>query len=367
MVGSESVNLKVAIYTIALNEEQFVERWVNAHKDDAAYMIVADTGSTDGTVEALRARGVQVYSLQVKPWRFDDARNAALALIPSDADVCISTDMDELMAPGWYQALCKYWIPGQTTRLRYNYVWNFDAQGNPQHSFMGDKCHSRTHYRWRRPVHETVFHTGGAEENIVTAPEVVMWHKQDHSKSRGQYLPLLEQSHKENPECSQTLFWLAREYAYQNRNEEAVTHFRKYLDMPHATWHEERAETQRWLAKLLPHDKLYWLRQATATAPMKREPWMDLAEHYYNEADWINSLCNAVNALRIGHKGGSYLDSPEAWGAKIPDLAGIAAYNLQMLEDSVRYFEQAVALAPNDQRIQNNLRAAHAALEARKQ
>jgi len=360
------MSLKVAIYTIALNERQFVERWVNAHKEHAAYMVVADTGSTDGTIEALRELGVQVHSIQIKPWRFDDARNAALALIPSDADVCISTDMDELMAPGWYDALCANWVPGQTTRLRYTYVWSFDGNDNPQHSFMGDKCHARTHYRWRRPVHETVFHTGGSAESIVTAPQVVMWHKQDHSKSRGQYLPLLEQSHKENLECSQTLFWLAREYAYYNKGEEAVAHFRKYLDMPHATWHEERAEAQRWLSKLLPHDKMYWLRQATATAPMKREPWMDLADHYYAEADWLNCLCNAVNALKILHKSGTYLDSQDAWGSKIPDLAGIAAYNLGMMQDSVRYFEQAASLNPQDQRIQNNLRSARNSLEAKK-
>lgn len=357
------MSLKVAIYTIALNERQFVDRWVAAHKEHATYMVVADTGSTDGTVEALREQGAQVHSISVKPWRFDDARNAALALVPADADVCISVDMDELMAPGWYEALCKAWISGTTTRLRYTYVWSFDAQDNPRHSFMGDKCHARHHYRWKRPVHETVFHTGTSTESIVTAPSVVMWHKQDHSKSRGQYLPLLEQSHKENPECSQTLFWLAREYAYHKDNEKAVEHFRKYLDMPYPTWHEEKAESQRWLSKLLPHDKLYYLRMATATAPMKREPWMDLAEHYYHEADWPQCYANALAALKITNKSGSYLDSAEAWGSKLPDLAGIAAYNMNMFGEAIKWFEQAVALNPEDQRLQNNLKFSRQKLE----
>ena len=41
--------MKIAIYTIAKNEEQFVEDWYNSAKD-ADYLLIADTGSTDNTV-----------------------------------------------------------------------------------------------------------------------------------------------------------------------------------------------------------------------------------------------------------------------------------------------------------------------------
>jgi len=349
--------MKVAIYTICLNEIQFVDRWVNSVRD-ADYLVVADTGSTDGTIKLLQSHGVQVHSISVRPWRFDDARNAALALIPADADVCISMDMDELMAPGWRSALERSWTEG-TTRLRYTYVWSFDSQDQPLHSFMGDKCHSRHNYRWRRPVHETVFATG--DEITVTAPEVVMWHKQDHSKSRGQYLHLLEQSHRENPTCHQTLFWLAREYAYYNRQEDAVAHFKKYLEFE-GSWHEERSESQRWLSKLLPHDKLYWLRMATAVAPMRREPWVDLADHYYHAADWLQCMSNAMQAISITHKSNSYLETAEAWGAKPYDLAGIAAWNLGLKQRAVDLITTAAQLAPDDQRIQNNLQVVRSSM-----
>jgi hypothetical protein len=40
--------LKIAVYTIALNESAHVERWANSAAD-ADYRIVADTGSTDDT------------------------------------------------------------------------------------------------------------------------------------------------------------------------------------------------------------------------------------------------------------------------------------------------------------------------------
>ena len=92
--------MKIAVYTIALNEEQFVERWYESAKE-ADYLMIADTGSTDGMVEKAKALGIVCHTISVKPWRFDDARNAALALLPDDIDYCISLDMDELLAPGW--------------------------------------------------------------------------------------------------------------------------------------------------------------------------------------------------------------------------------------------------------------------------
>jgi hypothetical protein len=85
--------LKVVVYAIALNEAMHVDRWAGS-AIDTDYRVVADTGSTDGTVERLEKAGVTVHKIAIRPWRFDDARNAALALVPADADVCVTMDME---------------------------------------------------------------------------------------------------------------------------------------------------------------------------------------------------------------------------------------------------------------------------------
>ena len=64
-----------------------------------------DTGSDDDTVERLRGRGARVESEVISPWRFDTARNRSLELVPGDADICICTDLDELLHPGWRELL----------------------------------------------------------------------------------------------------------------------------------------------------------------------------------------------------------------------------------------------------------------------
>jgi glycosyltransferase involved in cell wall biosynthesis len=98
--------MKIAVYTIALNEEKFVQTWYESAKD-ADYLLIADTGSTDGTVELAKSLGINVISIGINPWRFDDARNASLSAIPLDINYCIALDMDEQLQPGWREALEK--------------------------------------------------------------------------------------------------------------------------------------------------------------------------------------------------------------------------------------------------------------------
>src|SRR5574343_159438 len=96
--------MKICVYAIAKNEEKFVERFMSSMKE-ADLIIVADTGSTDGTVSKLRDLGAIVHEIKVDPWRFDVARNLALDLIPADVEVCVSVDLDEVFSPGWRSAI----------------------------------------------------------------------------------------------------------------------------------------------------------------------------------------------------------------------------------------------------------------------
>ena len=95
---------------------------------EADDICVLDTGSTDDTVEKLRARGAHVEQKVISPWRFDVARSESLKLIPKDADICCCIDLDEQFRSGWREKLERAWQP-DTTRARYRYTWSFLPDG----------------------------------------------------------------------------------------------------------------------------------------------------------------------------------------------------------------------------------------------
>ena len=87
---------KISVYAISKNEEKFVKRWVDSMKE-ADDIYVLDTGSTDNTVKLLKELGVNVKQEIINPWRFDVARNKSLEMVPKNTDICVCTDLDEVL------------------------------------------------------------------------------------------------------------------------------------------------------------------------------------------------------------------------------------------------------------------------------
>ena len=145
---------KVCVYAICKNEAKFVRRWMDSMRE-ADWVVVLDTGSDDGTPAMLRELGAQVTEEVISPWRFDVARNRSLELVPEEADICVCTDLDEVLRPGWRAALEAAWTEN-TRRARYRYTWNFNPDGSEGVVFWTDKIHARHGFRWVHPVHEVL-------------------------------------------------------------------------------------------------------------------------------------------------------------------------------------------------------------------
>lgn len=344
--------MKVAVYTIALNEEQFVEPWYESAKD-ADYLLIADTGSTDNTVKWAQERGINVTNVVVKPWRFDMARNAALAALPLDIDYCIALDMDEVLLPGWRQEL-EHALEQGWTRPRYQYTWNWNEDGTPGLTYGGDKIHTRVGYRWKHPVHEVAVSYGGFEE-IQGWVGLEIHHHADNTKPRSQYFPLLKMAVDEDPADDRNAFYYARELYFHSMYEEATREFKRHLDLPRAQWPPERAASMRYLGKMNPDEAEYWFKMAVDQAPGRREPLVDLAKHYYQAQDWENCYKYALLALQITEKPLEYLCEAEAWGDAPYDYAAIASYRLGKYGEAVVYGTKAAELNPNEQRLKNNV------------
>ena len=338
--------MKVAVYTIAKNEEQFVQRWYESAKD-ADGLFILDTGSSDKTVEIAESLGITVKTVIVDPWRFDTARNAALDMVPEDYDFCIALDMDEVLVEGWRSAL--EGLKPEVTRPRYKYTWSWEANGKPGLQYGGDKIHRRQGYVWKHPVHEVVT---PCHDEVHEWCDLEIHHHPDHTKSRGQYFPLLELAVQEDPENDRNAHYLAREYFNHGMMEKAEAEFQRHLSLPTARWGAERAQSCRYLYKITKN--VYWLDEAIRQAPNRREAWVDLSLHYYQDEEWDQCLAAATSALKIKEKPLEYLTEAFAWGDLPHDLAAVAAYRMGYFYEAKHHGMEAMKLSPYDDRISSN-------------
>ena len=205
--------MKICVYTIAKNEEQFLERWFNSVKDADSVFII-DTGSTDNTLKIAETLGIKTHSIQVTPFRFDTARNAALALLPNDVDICISLDVDELLVDGWRKTVETLWNQTKFTKLSCDYV-----RPNKEIKFS-DKIHSRFGYQWKYAIHEYIVADSRIEEVVVDTPIKLIEHLPNLTKDRGLYHELLKLSTTEEQDSKYFRFNLFQYGLLLYRNNE---------------------------------------------------------------------------------------------------------------------------------------------------
>ena len=340
--------MKIAIYTIAKNEEQFVQRWYESAKQ-ADHLLILDTGSTDGTTALAHSLGIHTITREFTPWRFDTARNTALAMLPQDIDICIALDMDEILLPGWRETLAA--IPTGTTRPHYKYTWSWNPDGTEGLTYGGDKIHTRHGYHWKHPVHEVLKPEIEEHQHWVTGLEI--HHHPDSSKSRTQYLPLLKLAVEEDPRDDRNQFYLARELYFHRDYGLAQYHFSRHLEL--SLWNPERAASHRYLAKMRPDAAEFHLYRAIAESPERRESWVALAQHYHDQHNWGRCRMAASQALAITVKPLDYLCEGDAWGWLPHDLLAIACHHLGDTDEAFQHGATACSLNPTDLRLQANL------------
>lgn len=341
--------MKIGVYAPAKNESKNAAAWAESCAE-ADYRVVIDTGSSDDTKQILQNKGVTVYDTLISPWRFDDAYNIAMSLVPADADVLICLHMDERLEEGWRQLLENSWTP-ETTRLRYTYVWNWLAPGVPGRMWNGDRIHARRGYRWMSPTHEGL--VSRLPEVQTSCTQLRILHFPEYKNKSGD-LALLQEAVREAPHDARIRAYLGREYMYQNMREECIKTYKEFLTMP--CWNVERGFAMQNLANVDEPNREFWLKMASMETPHHREPLVELARYYYTHSNWGECYKHAMKALEIEKHPMDYTCSEEAWSWLPHDLASIAAWNLGLRLESLEQARLAVARNPHDSRLQNNLK-----------
>ena len=324
---------------------------------EADIIYVLDTGSTDNSIEILKKYpNVIVHQNIILSWRFDIARNKSLSYVDNDIDICVCTDLDENFNKGWRKLLEEKWLP-DTTSVRYTYNWDFDKINRPTLTFYLNKIHKRHGFSWKNAIHEYLEYN--ERENIVYIPEIVLNHYQDKTKSRSNYLKLLENSIRDNPNNCRNIYLLGREYLVLEKYEKAIKMFNTYLFLNKQIKNEEVSKVMNLLASSYMNlndieNAIKWYKNSIITLPKSRNSYYDLAILYFNNKDYNNSYIYLKEAIKISKGEDVYTKNSNCWNEIIYDYLSIAAFNLKKYKEAYNYSRLAFLINPSDKRIQEN-------------
>lgn len=355
---------KICVYAICKNEKQFVEKWLT-NMSEADYIVVLDTGSTDGTYEMLQQdkRVTKVKQKIYENFRFDVARNDSMKLCPKDANILVCTDFDELFTPGWAALIRQSWKP-EFTRGFYQYAWSHNSLGERRDMFRYDKCHTRD-YKWVFPVHEVLMpiDTENFKEiGVDFGNNIILDHWQDTSKPRKFYFELLELACKENPENSHTRMLLAREYLIKKDLDKAIEEFKAVLSMPDVDSPNKRLVLLNSVIQLAfvyeeleNYDEVIWYCNHFIELDRSyREPYFLLAEVYNLKKLYTLAECTCLAGFEYGVQKYDWVERGNTWLGWGYDLLSVAQFNLGKIDAAIKNGEIALSHEPNDARLLKN-------------
>lgn len=349
---------KICIYAICKNEMKYVDAWLE-NMSEADYIVVLDTGSTDGTYEFLQKdpRVTKVEQKIIDPWRFDVARNESMKLVPEDTDIYISTDLDELFVPGWAKYIRENWTD-EATRAEYTYAWSHNETGEPMNVFKYDKIHNKD-YHWIFPVHEVLWPNENweSENRLDFKDNVYLHHWQDLSVPRKNYMDLLELSVKENPGNPHVRHLYAREFILQGRNAESYSKFFQVLNIDE-TWSSPQynlvlLDSILMLASLSQNkgetdEALYWCNQFLRVDDTYREPYLVAADIYIGRKQFDRALyvLDLMNSKVYRHY--SWVEKQANWLTTDKFLYANAYLGLGETEKALELYNEILTHEPNN-------------------
>lgn len=355
---------KICVYAISKNEEKFAHRWYESMKEADA-VVVLDTGSTDNTASVLRSLGATVEVKEIKPWRFDVARNESLKLVPEDCNILVCTDLDEVLEPGWAEKLRQAWKPG-VQRGEYMYAWSHSKSGEEYRVFKYNKVHSRD-WIWVYPVHEALWNKNTktidySQEDAIWLSGIKLHHYPDQEKSRSSYLGLLELRELENPDDLTTKVYLACEYSYHNLYDKAIEKINeileKYSDSCTGIYlasnyllagdcYVEKGE----LLKALENYK-----KAIETDITYREGYIGAASVYLKLKQYETAIIYLKQGLRNSYRHYSWLERNTSWSWEPYDLLSICHFYIGKKVEALGYAIKALSFDPEDEHLKSNLK-----------
>lgn len=383
----QKINFSVVL--IARNESKTLPRLVNSLKEfqeRGGEIVLLDTGSTDDTANIARGLGCKVeevgnrFQIEIdedlaknindkfvvedespivkagdKMFDYSSARNYASTL--SSNEMIATPDCDEIYTKFDIDQLINL-IAAGADQFEYDFVFSHDDEGAELIKFSHCKFYNRTKMKWVGVIHEVLQHEPSIEiKNLKLDDSIIkLEHYQNVETNRSHYLKGLAYDCYLNPDNDRNAHYLGRELFYTFRPKSAIIQLERHIAM--RKWPTEAGQSKLYIGDCYmqmgnPQEAISNYAAAFDFDTNRREPFMKIAEYYYQLRKPDQVLAYAAAALQV--KGESFYSNFQPYYEHLPhEMLYWALWEKGEKEASRQHFDVCMGYQPHSSKYLND-------------
>lgn len=369
----------VGLALIARNEQDTLPTLLESIDGAFDRVVLLDTGSTDDTVQVFTAwcnrqalqRPRFTHQTASYEWRDDFAHARECAdrlLLWGDPDADDQTrgavqpmvewacwaDCDDQIAGAHNLRAIAAQAPPHVAGFVFDYSYAHDQHGNVICTLRRERLLRAGVGRWTGRVHEALLFQG---EAVPIDPNLCRWvHRKparDGETSNDRNLRILHAWNTEQPDDPRIIGYLGTEHAGRGELAEAITWFRRYLELKD-TWDEERCQIHRKLAACLidtgqPAEAIEVALQALKVMPSWPDTYLSLAQATQAMGEHGKAVEWAREVLRRGQPQTLLIINPLDYTLAPRLVLAGSLGELGHIDDALHVCEEALAIVPGHQ------------------
>ena len=343
---------------IVRNEAETLGRVLQAASQFCDELVIADTGSTDGTQDIALSYGARVLDF---PWidDFAAARNHALEAATSDWVLWLDADdvlTDEVVAA--FRALKQSGLDSDLDAIYTPYRYHFNDAGACTMEFNRERLVRLVDgVRWVGRVHE-VIHLPGTR--LGQRDDLYVEHRPLATKKAGKVdrnLLILDAAVAEGDRSPRTLLYYARELCDHNRYADAIRAFSDFVPVAESTWEHHNALVRMAECAIALGD----LEQARARLldaltvdSTRSEPFLLIGGMHFDKGEWSRALPWYAAAAALPRPRDGFTQ-PADYSWRPWDYLSVCLINTGRFTEGVDAVMKALELgAPDTERLRKN-------------